>query len=187
MAPLESPEESIDDESSSLLSRTRSTGARSESQNHARATDSTIELSALGYLKYLFCQDRFVVGMVSYIFYSMLVTGFDTTLPLHIRATFHWGSLPAGLLFIGLQLPGILLTPLCGWLKDRVGTRYPTGMGFLLLTPLLWLVGVPGDRKFPWAGGDSTTGKVLYIVSITGVGCLFSLLNGLGFLEATCK
>ncbi|KAF7590848.1 hypothetical protein BBP40_002317 [Aspergillus hancockii] len=52
-------------------------------------------------------------------------------------------------------------------------------------TPLLWLVGVPGDWRFPWASGDSAAGKVLYSVSVTAVGCLFSLLNGLGFLEAT--
>jgi hypothetical protein len=148
---------------------------------------SNAEVSGLWFYFYLLRQRRFFVGTASYVFYAMLVTSFDTTLPLHIRESFNWGSLAAGLLFICLQLPGIILTPLSGTLKDRVGTRYPTGTGFLLIAPFFWLAGLPGASEVSWTSGSLETGKAVYVVSVTIIGCLFSLFNGSGFLEATCK
>jgi hypothetical protein len=34
-----------------------------------------------------------------------------------------WGPDSAGLLFAGLAIPGILIGPLAGWVRDRVGAR----------------------------------------------------------------
>lgn len=148
---------------------------------------SNAGVSGIWFYFYLLRQRRFVAGTASYDFYAMLLTSFDTTIPLHIRGSFNWGSLEAELLFICLQLPGIILTPLCGSLKDRVGTRYPTGTGVLLIAPFFWLVGLPGASESSWTSGSSTTVKAVNVVSVTAIGCSFSLFNGLGFLEATCK
>ncbi|KGO76309.1 Major facilitator superfamily domain, general substrate transporter [Penicillium italicum] len=52
---------------------------------------------------------RFVGGVVSYFCYAVLTASFVTTLPLHAPAVFF--SVPVS------------------WLKDRVGTRYPTTIG----------------------------------------------------------
>ncbi|KAF5860190.1 hypothetical protein ETB97_001833 [Aspergillus alliaceus] len=60
---------------------------------------------------------------------------FNATLPLHVREVFHWGGMPSGLLFAALQAPRIVMAPLVGWLKDRVGTRFPTVFAFVGLTP----------------------------------------------------
>ncbi|CAI7594520.1 unnamed protein product [Penicillium glandicola] len=127
---------------------------------------------------------RFVGGVVSYFCYAVLTASFDTTLPLHVRDTFHWGSLPAGLLFAAFQGPAVFFSVPVGWLKDRVGTRYPTTIGFALLVPLVWLIGVPGDERFPWACNDKI-GSIIYSAAVTGIGVVICLLNGVGMVEAT--
>ncbi|KAF4761305.1 hypothetical protein HAV15_007930 [Penicillium sp. str.  len=127
---------------------------------------------------------RFVGGVVSYFCFAVLTASFDTTLPLHVRDAFHWGSLPAGLLFAAFQGPAVFFSVPVGWLKDRVGTRYPTTIGFALLVPLLWLIGVPGDKRFPWAS-EERIGSIIYSVAITSIGIVICLLNGVGMMEAT--
>lgn len=129
---------------------------------------------------------RFIGGVVSYFCFAVLTASFDTTLPLHVRDAFHWGSLPAGLLFAAFQGPAVFFSVPVGWLKDRVGTRYPTTIGFALLVPLLWLIGVPGDERFPWAS-DERIGSIIYSVAITSIGIVICLLNGVGMMEATRK
>ncbi|RAH68526.1 MFS transporter [Aspergillus aculeatinus CBS 121060] len=182
---------SSDPERAPLLPRTLSTDSWRHQQPTPQPSSAnptatqTPEQAGLQYYRYLLRQPRFTAAMTAYTFYAMLVASFDTTLPLHIRDVFGWGSLPAGLLFVGLQVPGILLTPVCGWLKDRVGTRLPTTLGFLLLTPCLWVLGIPGDGRFPWASGDSQMGRALYTAAVVVIGYFFSALNGVGFLEAT--
>ncbi|KAJ5662493.1 vesicular amine transporter, partial [Penicillium maclennaniae] len=182
----ESLDQAIDQEDDPLLPHSHHRNTKGLSHLESQPTSES-KLSGIWFYVHFFRQRRFVTATTSYAFYAMLVTSFDTTLPMQIRVTFNWGTLPAGLLFIGLQVPGILLTPLCGALKDRVGTRYPTGIGFLLFAPFFGLLGIPGSREVSWASGDSTAGKVVYVVSVIMVGCFFSVFNGLAFLEATCK
>jgi Na+/melibiose symporter-like transporter len=153
----------------------------------ATALPETVEeKTGLQYYVYMFQHRRFVSGVLGYFAFAILLSSFDTTLPLHVRDTFNWDSMPAGLLFLALQGPGIALSPLCGWLKDRVGTRIPTTIGFLGLAPLMWLLGVPGDERFPWAN-EGHTGQILYAMDVTAVGIVSVLLNGVGVLEATGK
>ncbi|PYI07365.1 MFS multidrug transporter [Aspergillus sclerotiicarbonarius CBS 121057] len=142
------------------------------------------EMTGLNFYLYILRYRRFVCGVVSYFSFAVLVSSFDTTLPLHVRDVFSWGSFPAGMMFFALQGPGILLSPFCGWLKDRVGTRWPTTVGFLLLAPVMWVIGMPGDERFPWAN-EGDRGKVIYAVGVTVVGSVSCLLNGAGTIEAT--
>ena len=114
----------------------------------------------------------------------MVLSGFDATLPIHVRDAFNWGSLQSGLIFVGLSAPSIGLAPLIGWWKDRIGSRTPTTLGFLGLAPLIWLSGVPGDDRFPWAN-QGHLGQVIYAISITAVGIMISFLCGAGTIEAT--
>ncbi|KAF7118905.1 hypothetical protein CNMCM5793_008541 [Aspergillus hiratsukae] len=149
------------------------------------AVPETIEeKTGLQYYVYMFRHRRFVSGVLGYFVFAILISSFDTTLPLHVRDAFNWDSMPAGLMFLALQGPGIALSPLCGWLKDRVGTRIPTTVGFLGLAPLMWLLGVPGDKRFPWAN-EGQRGQIIYAVDVTAVGIVSVLLNGVGVLEAT--
>jgi MFS family permease len=150
------------------------------------STQAVSEKTGIQFYLCLCGNGRFVGGVVSYFCYAVLTASFDTTLPLHVRDAFHWGSLPAGLLFAAFQGPAVLLSVPVGWLKDRVGTRYPTTVGFALLVPLMWLIGVPGDERFPWAYGEKI-GSIIYSVSVTCIGVVICLLNGVGMMEATRK
>ena len=142
------------------------------------------EKTGWAFYAYILRHRRFVAGVISYLTFAALISSFDTTLPLHVRDVFGWGSMLSGMMFFALQGPGIILSPLCGWLKDRVGTRWPTTVGFLALIPVMWLLGTPGDDRFPWANGGQT-GQVIYTVCVTMVGALTCLLNGAGTIEAT--
>lgn len=134
----------------------------------------------------LLSNGRFLGGIVSYFCFAILTTSFDATLPLHVRDTFQWGSMPSGLLFAVLQGPGVFLSVPIGWLKDRVGTRHPTTIGFALLVPLLWTIGIPGDERFPWASAGKV-GPTMYSAAVCGAGVVICLLNGVGMMEATRK
>lgn len=142
----------------------------------------TKEKTGVQFYLVIFRHRRLVCAVVTYFVMAMLVSSFDTTLPLHVRAVFDWGSKPAGLLFMAFQGPSIMLTPIFGWIKDRIGSRVPVTIGFLSLVPLMWLVGIPGDDKFPWANEDDR-GPVLYSVAVTMVGIMSALLNGTGTME----
>ncbi|KAF2401603.1 putative MFS amine transporter [Trichodelitschia bisporula] len=66
---------------------------------------------------------------------SVVMTQFDSTLPLHVQQTFGWNATGAGLIFIPFVLPSII-APIVGWATDRYGPRWLATAGFALLTPL---------------------------------------------------
>lgn len=118
--------------------------------------------------------------------YSLLDMTFTTTLPLHVRDTFHWGGMATGLMFATMQIPRMLLSPLGGRLKDVFGTRMPLFFAFATLSPLVWLLGVPGTPNFPWAD-PHTRGPSLYMSTMALIGVASSLLSGAGSIEAAGK
>ncbi|KAK1145686.1 hypothetical protein N8T08_003922 [Aspergillus melleus] len=172
-----------------MLERPRSYTDDEDSENDpllsdTRGDSAVEEKTGLQFYLYMFRHRKFVCGALSYLTFAILTTSFDTTLPLHVRDVFGWKSMLAGLMFFAFQGPGIVLSPLCGWLKDRVGTRWPTTVGFIGAAPVMWLLGTPGDDRFPWIN-EGNRGQVIYTVAMTGVGILTCLLNGAGTIEAT--
>lgn len=133
----------------------------------------------------LFRHPRFVTAQYSYMLFSLLLTSLEATLPLHVQDVFGWGSFGAGMMFLGVQAPGILLSPIVGWLRDRVGTRHPTWIAFALLAPNMWLLGTPGDTRFPWAMGQR--GRAVFTTSVICIGAFSNLLNGVGLMESKRK
>ncbi|KAF9892236.1 hypothetical protein FE257_002013 [Aspergillus nanangensis] len=131
---------------------------------------------------YVLHHPGFVAGIVSYFLFALLTASLEATLPLHVRDIFGWGTFPVGLLFAGFQGPGMILSPLSGWLRDRVGPRIPSTVGFLSVAPFLWLLGVPGHARFGWASAE-TNGQVIYAGSVVVIGALICLLNGVGMTE----
>lgn len=148
--------------------------------------DKVPEKTGLEYYTFVLRQRRFAAGVSCYMCYSMMVASFDTTLPLHVRDTFGWGSLPAGLMFLALNAPGVVLAPLAGALKDRVGTRIPSVIGFLAIAPFIWLLGVPGDARFSPVGSGPGA-QALYTIAMVMIGCSIPLLNSIGTLEVSCE
>lgn len=116
--------------------------------------------------------------------FAMVVSGFDATLPIHLRDTFGWGSAPIGSIFLGLQIPAMFLAPFIGWVRDTIGLRWPTTIGWALTAPLLWFSGVPGQDDFLGVG-SGTRGQAAFIASIVGVGITTTLVRGAGTFQLT--
>ncbi|KAJ5331609.1 hypothetical protein N7476_001392, partial [Penicillium atrosanguineum] len=131
----------------------------------------------------LFREMRFSAGIFCYFVFALLIGSFESTLAVHVRSAFGWRALHVGLLLGLIQGPGMLLAAPVGWMKDKVGSRTPTMVGFFSLVPFIILLGVPGDSRFRWEGGVSE--KSLYVVCMAMIGCLMCLLNGVGSMEAT--
>jgi MFS family permease len=128
-------------------------------------------------------EKRFSAGVFCAYVFAVLIGCLESTLAVHVRIAFGWRALHVGLLFALIQGPGMLLAGPVGWMKDRIGSRTPTAVGFFGLVPFVIALGVPGDNIFPWAK-DEAFGKSLYVVCMAAIGCLLSLLNGAGSIEA---
>ncbi|GAD99012.1 AMP dependent ligase, putative [Paecilomyces variotii No. 5] len=133
---------------------------------------------------HVFRQTRFSAGVYCAYVFALLIGCFESTLAVHVRSTFGWGALHVGMLLAMIQGPGMVLAAPVGLLKDRIGSRIPTTVGFLSLMPFIILSGTAGDNRFP-LGVMGSWGKTLYAVCIGAIGCLTCLLNGAGSIEAT--
>ncbi|EIT82975.1 major facilitator superfamily domain-containing protein [Aspergillus flavus] len=132
----------------------------------------------------LFRVPRFSAGVFCAFVYAVLVGCFESTLAVHVRAVFGWGALHVGVLLALIQGPGMLLAAPVGWMKDRIGSRAPTAVGLFGLLPFVVLLGVPGSGLFPGMGVQGWE-KSLYVGCMASIGCLLSLLNGVGSMQAT--
>jgi hypothetical protein len=105
---------------------------------------------------------RILAGLANTLGQSLIVAGFDTTLPLFLRNTFGWGSMPVGMIFLGLQGPIIVLGPAIGGIRDRLGCRIPTVLGWALVAPFLSLLALAGRPELSWATSGSR-GKLWWL------------------------
>lgn len=170
----------------------------------SRALESTDETSALisddveqssgmdtngpaeSFFKVICLQPRVITAMLCSTVYTAILASYSTTIPVHVKDAFGWGSLPTGLLFMGLEGPIILASPLYGWLRDRIGTRIPATIGFALLAPLLWLVGAADQKGFPWSSPQSSA-EATYICAIVAIGFVTNLMSSVSTIEITCE
>ncbi|KAJ5618726.1 MFS general substrate transporter [Penicillium herquei] len=135
-----------------------------------------------GFYRIILTDGRAIVGLLNTLLFSAMLSAFDSMLPLHLRDVFNWGSLPAGLVFLTIQLPGPFLSPLVGWLRDRVGIRYPTTIGWIVVSLLLWTLTIPGQRGFEWASPDRA-GKPMFVVTMIGFGMTIPFVRGVALLQ----
>ncbi|GAM90798.1 hypothetical protein ANO11243_088430 [Dothideomycetidae sp. 11243] len=100
---------------------------------------------------------------------SIVLTAFDSTVPIFVHKTFHWDSVGAGLVFLPLALPAFI-APVVGAISDRYGPRYLTAGGFLAVAPLEILLRLITH--------DSLEQKVIFLVLLTllGVSLTFALI-----------
>lgn len=143
------------------------------------------KLSKHGFYSIMLSDARVIVGLSNTILSSSLLASFDTTLTLHLRDTFGWGTLAIGMMFLSLQLPFIFLGSLAGWLRDRVGLRYPTTVGWALLAPVMWLLGLPGTIQA--GSGSRINQEALFIFAIIAFGAVAPFVRGAGYLQLTSK
>jgi hypothetical protein len=131
-------------------------------------------------------QGTVYAAIFNVIAFAMVVSGFDATLPIHLRCAFGWTSAPIGSIFLALQIPGMLLSPFVGWLRDRIGLRWPTTLGWGLTAPLLWFSGVPGTDHFLGVGAGPR-GQAAFVGCMIGIGVVLSFARGAGTFQLTSE
>ncbi|KAJ5644202.1 Major facilitator superfamily domain general substrate transporter [Penicillium longicatenatum] len=132
----------------------------------------------------MLCDGRVLTCLLITMTSTIVTTSLDATLPLHVQEKFGWGPSCAGLLFSGLVIPGLIVGPIAGWVRDRVGARVPIVLGSILQSALLGLMGIAGSDAVPWAS-VRTGGKSMYIASIIGIGAVRPFVSGLAPVELT--
>lgn len=158
-----------------------------ESQNHQESNKGGERTKQPRSFFMVIClQPRVITALLGSIVYTAILASYSTTIPIHVKNAFDWGSLPTGLLFMGLEGPIILASPLYGWLRDKIGTRVPATIGFGLLAPLLWLVGAADQHGFPWSNKISSE-EATYISAIIAIGFVTNLMSNISTIEATCE
>ena len=140
--------------------------------------------TSLAFYRAMLTNSRAMTALLISIASSSVMTSFDATIPLHVRDMFGWGPSTTSMMFLSLEAPTILTGPLSGWLRNQSGIRIPATLSLVVLAPLMWLLGVPGDEHFPWASAD-TAGLPIYISSLICIGAVAPFLSGVGILELT--
>lgn len=121
-------------------------------------------------LPILYClsDPRLLVAFLLAFVQASLLATFDATLTTEAQALFDFDSLKAGLLFIALDIPYLILGPIAGWTVDKYGTKPAAVIGFGYLVPVLILLRLPSAELTP----TRKTNIILYcaILSLNGIG-----------------
>ncbi|KAJ5503925.1 Major facilitator superfamily domain general substrate transporter [Penicillium fimorum] len=131
----------------------------------------------------ILCNGRAMTCLLTIVMGTTMATSFDATLPLHVEERFGWGPSTTGLLFAGLVVPGILIGPVAGCLRDRVGAQIPTVICAIIQATMLGLMGIAGG-DIPWASAQNM-GKPLYAGCIVAIGTLRPFVTGIAPVELT--
>ncbi|KAI8625215.1 major facilitator superfamily domain-containing protein [Xylariaceae sp. FL1651] len=111
---------------------------------------------------------------------ASLLAVYDATIPTEAEALFQFSSLRAGLLFIALDVPYLVLGPVAGWAVDHYGTKLAAVIGFGWMVPVLILLRLPSDELLP-----KTNNIVLYcaLLALNGVG--LAIISSPSLVEAS--
>ena len=122
------------DEDTALLGKKEEEFKIPEGQNKAVRT-----------LPILYClsNPRVAVALLLSFVQASTLAMFDNTIPTEAKSLLGFNSLEAGLLFIALDIPYLLLGPVAGWAVDKYGTKPAAVFGFAYLVPALVLLRLP--------------------------------------------
>jgi MFS family permease len=119
---------------------------------------------------------RLLCALLCCMIIGVLLTHFDSVLPIYVRDTFQWNSTGAGLIFLPLVLPS-LLSPLIGWAIDKYGGRWFAASGFLLFAPF--------EILLRFVDQNSINHKVLLCALLTLLGLSLNLCSPPVMVEIT--
>ena len=121
-------------------------------------------------LPILYClrNPRLLVALLMAFVQASLLAMFDATIPTEASDLLGFNSLKAGLLFIALDIPYLILGPLAGWAVDRYGAKPAAVIGFGYLVPVLVLLRLPSSHVV--SGDKPTTILWCALLSLCGVG-----------------
>ena len=117
-------------------------------------------------LPILYClkNPRLLTALLLAFAQATLLATFDATVPTEAQQLFNFDSLSAGLLFIALVLPYLILGPLAGWTVDRYGPKPAAVIGFGYLVPVLILL------RLARPGGTSQIIIYCALLALCGLG-----------------
>ena len=129
-----------------------------------------VQNKAIRVLPILYCLGnlRLLVALFLGFVQAFLLGAFDATIPTEAEDLFNFSSLNAGLLFIALDVPYLILGPIAGWAVDKFGTKLASVVGFAYLVPTLILLRLPSEHIVE----DRKQNIILY--------CALLALNGIG-------
>ena len=116
-----------------------------------------------------------VANLVSFMQATILAI-FDATIPTEAEALYGFDSLKAGLLFIAIVLPYLLLGPIAGWAVDRYGPKPASTIGFGYLALVLTLL------RLVRPGGTAQIIQYCAQLALCGLG--LALIGSPGIVEA---
>lgn len=126
--------------------------------------------SAVRALPILYClsNPRLLVALLLAFVQATLLATFDATIPTEAESLFDFSSLQAGLLFVALDIPYLLLGPLAGWAVDKYGPKPAATLGFGFLTLSLVLLRLPSEHLV----SSKSHNIILYcgMLALNGVG-----------------
>lgn len=160
--------------------------ANTEIEGAAHPPGEIKDPATRGFYTIMFSQGATYAALFNVIAFSMIISGFDTTLPLHLREEFGWRPAPIGSIFLAIQIPSMFLGPFVGWLRDRIGLRWPTTLGWALSAPLFWFLGVPGKDYFLGVG-NGPGGQAAFVATTMGIGLVWSFTRGAGTFQLTSE
>ena len=114
-------------------------------QEHPKESPSR---SALGRVAFLLSSPRLIVSLWGNFTVSLVLTSFDSVLPLFVQGKFGWQQRGQGLIFIPLMVPHVL-DPVTGSNIDRFprSCRYITAGAFLFSVPVMVLLRLVTDNS----------------------------------------
>ncbi|RAL13504.1 MFS transporter [Aspergillus homomorphus CBS 101889] len=126
----------------------------------------------------LLSSPRMAVTLWAYFIISVVLSSFDSVLPLFVEETFHWDQLGQGLIFIPISIPHIL-DPVVGYLNDKFPTiRRYLAAGALFAT-------IPPMVAMRCVTDDTTSQKVLLCALLVLVGACIATLMPPVLVEAS--
>ncbi|KXJ90616.1 membrane transporter [Microdochium bolleyi] len=129
-------------------------------------------------LLYCFRNPRLLVALLLAFVQASFLGVFDATIPTEAKDLLGFSSLQAGMLFIALDIPYLILGPLAGWAVDKYGTKPAAVLGFAYLVPALILLRIPGDAAHTTTnGGTLDNDKQQHITTLFAA---MLSLNGVG-------
>ena len=114
----------------------------------------------------LYClkDPRLLTALLLAFVQATLLATFDATVPTEAQELFDFDSLKAGLLFIALVLPYLVVGPVAGWTVDRFGPKPAAVIGFGYLVPVLILL------RLVRPGGKSQIIVYCALLALCGIG-----------------
>lgn len=119
---------------------------------------------------------RMLIAQLVSFMQATLLSIFDATIPVEAEKLYGFDSLKAGLLFVAIVLPYLLVGPIAGWTVDRYGPKPASTIGFGYLALVLTLL------RLVRPGG--TTEIIQYCAQLALCGLGLALIGSPGIVEA---